>query len=83
MRYCRMWGINFCGLQQVYEVEGSHDGLNDRSVGSPFDARSPQLIRWLDAQVIYNPNVPLCPYNVENMVTMRKAFRGVVPPPDF
>ena len=34
-------------------------------------------------QVIYNANVPLCPYNIENMITMRKAFRDVVPPPDF
>jgi hypothetical protein len=36
-----------------------------------------------DLQVIYNANIPLCPYNIENMMTMRKAFRDVVPPPDF
>ena len=34
-------------------------------------------------QVIYNANVPLCPYNVQNMLNMRKAFREVVPPSDF
>ena len=33
--------------------------------------------------MIYNANVPLCPYNIENMMTMRKAFRDVVPPADF
>lgn len=36
-----------------------------------------------DLQVIYNANIPLCPYNIENMMTMRKAFQDVVPPPDF
>ena len=36
-----------------------------------------------DLQVIYNANIPLCPYNIENMMTMRKAFRDVVSPPDF
>ena len=36
-----------------------------------------------DLQVVYNANIPLCPYNIENMMTMRKAFRDVVPPPDF
>ena len=36
-----------------------------------------------DLQVIYNASIPLCPYNIENMMTMRKAFRDVVPPPDF
>jgi hypothetical protein len=36
-----------------------------------------------ELQVIYNANIPLCPYNIENMMTMRKAFRDVVPPPDF
>jgi hypothetical protein len=34
-------------------------------------------------QVIYNANVPLCPYNIENMLTMRKSFQDVLPPPDF
>ena len=36
-----------------------------------------------DLQVICNADIPLCPYNIENMMTVRKAFRDVVPPPDF
>jgi hypothetical protein len=67
----------------VHEVEGRHDGLEDSSVSLPIEFRAPLLIGRLDLQVIYNANTPLCPYNIQNMMTMRKAFRDVVPPPDF
>jgi hypothetical protein len=33
--------------------------------------------------VIYNANISLCPYNIENIITMRKAFRDMIPPLDF
>ncbi|RFU25068.1 hypothetical protein B7463_g11271, partial [Scytalidium lignicola] len=36
-----------------------------------------------DSSVIYVPNVPLCPYNIQNMLNHRKAFREVVSPPDY
>lgn len=34
-------------------------------------------------QVFYNANVPLCHYNIENMIRQRKSFREVTPPADF
>ncbi|RDW91050.1 hypothetical protein BP5796_02215 [Coleophoma crateriformis] len=37
----------------------------------------------LDSSVFYNANVPLCPYNIENMIRQRKSFRDVMPPADF
>lgn len=67
----------------VHEVEGRHDGLEDSSVSLRVDVRGPLLTRGLDLQVIYNANVPLCPYNIQNMVNMRRAFRDVVPSADF
>lgn len=36
-----------------------------------------------DSSVSYNACVPLCPYNLENLVDMRKSFDAVVPPGDF
>ncbi len=34
-------------------------------------------------QVLYVANVPLCTYNIQNMLNHRKAFQEVVPPPDY
>ncbi|RFU24556.1 hypothetical protein B7463_g11788, partial [Scytalidium lignicola] len=36
-----------------------------------------------DSSVLYVANVPLCPYNIQNMLNHRKAFREAVPPPDY
>lgn len=36
-----------------------------------------------DSSVSYNACVPLCPYNLENLVDMKQAFEKVVPPGDF
>lgn len=36
-----------------------------------------------DSSVFYNAAIPLCPYNIENMLIQRKSFRDAVPPPDF
>lgn len=36
-----------------------------------------------DSSVSYNGCVPLCPYNLENLVEMRESFLGVSPPRDF
>ncbi|EXJ91449.1 hypothetical protein A1O1_04561 [Capronia coronata CBS 617.96] len=36
-----------------------------------------------DSSVMYIPNVPLCEYNIQNMLNHRNAFREVVPPPDY
>lgn len=36
-----------------------------------------------DSSVFYNASIPLCPYNIENMLRMRQDFRDVVPPRDF
>ena len=36
-----------------------------------------------DSSVIYIPVVPLCGYNVGNLVEQRKAFLEGVPPPDM
>lgn len=36
-----------------------------------------------DSSVAYNACVPLCPYNVQNMREMRRAFVGVETPKDF
>lgn len=36
-----------------------------------------------DSSVAYNGCVPLCPYNLENLVSMRQSFLDVLPPRDF
>ncbi|KAK4496205.1 hypothetical protein PRZ48_012185 [Zasmidium cellare] len=36
-----------------------------------------------DSSVFYNASIPLCPYNIENMLRMRQSFRDVEPPRDF
>lgn len=36
-----------------------------------------------DASVAYIPVVPLCRYNLANLVDQRKAFLAGAPPPDF
>ncbi|KAH8896851.1 DUF1479-domain-containing protein [Thozetella sp. PMI_491] len=36
-----------------------------------------------DSSVSYNACVPLCPYNLENLVKMHKSFLDVLPPADF
>lgn len=36
-----------------------------------------------DSSVFYNASIPLCPYNIGNMLRMRKSFRDVEPPQDF
>lgn len=36
-----------------------------------------------DSSVVYNPCVPLCPYNLENLVDMKKAFEAGMPSSDF
>lgn len=36
-----------------------------------------------DSSVSYNPCVPLCPYNFDNLVKMRQSFSDVLPPDDF
>lgn len=36
-----------------------------------------------DSSVSYNACVPLCPYNVENLLEMRRAFTQVETPKDF
>lgn len=36
-----------------------------------------------DSSVSYNGCVPLCPYNIENMASMRQSFLDVLPPKDF
>lgn len=36
-----------------------------------------------DSSVSYNGCVPLCPYNLENLVKMRESFSSVLPPSDF
>ncbi|CDK26969.1 unnamed protein product [Kuraishia capsulata CBS 1993] len=35
------------------------------------------------SSVFFNPQVPLCPYNIENMIKVRSAFEMVMPPADF
>ena len=37
----------------------------------------------LDSSVSYNGCVPLCPYNIDNIVSMRQSFLDVLPPKDF
>lgn len=36
-----------------------------------------------DSSVAYIPVVPLCTYNISNMIEQRKAFLEGVPPPDM
>jgi hypothetical protein len=36
-----------------------------------------------DSSVSYNACVPLCTYNIGNMLRMREAFEGIKPPADF
>lgn len=36
-----------------------------------------------DSSVSYNGCVPLCPYNLENLVKMRQSFKDILPPDDF
>lgn len=36
-----------------------------------------------DSSVSYNACVPLCPYNLENLSSMRQSFMDVMPPKDF
>ncbi|KAL4947401.1 hypothetical protein BDW69DRAFT_204434 [Aspergillus filifer] len=36
-----------------------------------------------DSSVFYNASIPLCPYNIENMMRMRATFRAKEPPQDF
>ncbi|KAL2848405.1 hypothetical protein BJY01DRAFT_246418 [Aspergillus pseudoustus] len=36
-----------------------------------------------DSSVFYNASIPLCPYNIENMLRMRACFREKEPPQDF
>ena len=36
-----------------------------------------------DSSVSYNACVPLCPYNLENLLKMRHAFQNAIPPSDF
>jgi hypothetical protein len=36
-----------------------------------------------DSSVSYNPCVPLCPYNLENLLKMRYSFERAEPPEDF
>ncbi|CAG9940214.1 unnamed protein product [Clonostachys rosea f. rosea IK726] len=36
-----------------------------------------------DSSVSYNGCVPLCPYNVRNLVSLRQSFLDVLPPKDF
>lgn len=36
-----------------------------------------------DSSVSYNACVPLCPYNVESLIGLRKSFQNVLPPDDF
>lgn len=36
-----------------------------------------------DSSVVYIPVVPLCSYNIANLVEQRKAFLEGVPPPDM
>lgn len=36
-----------------------------------------------DSSVSYNACVPLCPYNLENLLKQRKAFNEAMPPADF
>jgi hypothetical protein len=36
-----------------------------------------------DSSVAYNGCVPLCPYNLENLLEMRSSFLGVKVPKDF
>lgn len=37
----------------------------------------------LDSSVVYNGCVPLCPYNLENLLNMKDSFSQAVPPQDF
>jgi hypothetical protein len=37
----------------------------------------------LDSSVSYNACVPLCPYNLENLVGQRDSWNQVIPPKDF
>jgi hypothetical protein len=37
----------------------------------------------LDSSVSFNGCVPLCPYNLENMLKQRHAFQRAIPPSDF
>lgn len=36
-----------------------------------------------DSSVSYNACVPLCPYNLDNLVSMRQSFLDALPPKDF
>ncbi|KAK5228226.1 hypothetical protein LTR72_002109 [Exophiala xenobiotica] len=36
-----------------------------------------------DSSVLYVANIPLCKYNIQNMLNHRKAFREAGPPPDY
>lgn len=36
-----------------------------------------------DSSVSYNGCVPLCPYNLENLLRLRQSFLDVMPPKDF
>lgn len=37
----------------------------------------------LDSSVSFNGCVPLCPYNLENLLKMRQSFLDIMPPKDF
>ena len=36
-----------------------------------------------DSSVVYNACIPLCPYNLENLLSMRRSFSNTMPPEDF
>lgn len=68
----------------MHEVEDQHNGTEDSSVraGLNDNLHSDSSLPYL-SQVFYNASIPLCPYNIDNMLRMRQSFRDAEPPRDF
>lgn len=73
----------FCELSDVCRIQ--------KIEFADFEAGHCDLVHEVEAQhngtedssVFYNASIPLCPYNIDNMLRMRKSFRDVRPPQDF